>query len=626
MMTKIRSIQDSWLAKGILILTALSFMSLFGVSGYLGGAGRNRPIIRVDDIIIYQDEINNQYNQELQTTKSLFGDNIDVNDSMKNAILQNIVQKNLINAIMKKTTDDLDVSISDDLVRKIIYSQAEFMDNNGIFSLEKFRRLLSISGWSEQRYIDTLRQDIIKQHLVQNPVENINIPQFMTKYLTQLENQKKVFKYIVINPATLKTDRKISQEEVEQYYQDFAMQFEEPEKRDVSYIELTTEKLAAKAVPSEEEIKTYYESNLSQFVIPEQRQVLQMVFENQDDANKAMAALDAGGDFYNVAKEFADQDKAATDLGAVSKDSLIADMGDAVFELKKGGYTSPIKSEFGWHIMKVTGITPKKETKLAEARAKISAAISKEKAYDEASAAVAEIEDKLGAGASLEEIAEDYKASIRSIKGLSEDGKAAVSAPADRTLLASSDFIDTAFSYNSGEISQVLEEDEGFVIVRVDNIVDAHPKALNEVRGEIEKMWTANEKNAIAQEIVNDVNHDLENGDNISEIARRFNLNIKETKPLKRNESFAGLSPMQMNELFQEGLGEAKILTHDEQIMIIVPVKVVKAGENISKEETDVLRSKAKADMSQTAANELIDAYGRNYKVRVKYKYLGLTD
>ena len=57
MMTKIRSVQDSWAAKSILILTALSFMSLFGVSGYLSSAGKNRPIIKVDDIIVYQDEI-----------------------------------------------------------------------------------------------------------------------------------------------------------------------------------------------------------------------------------------------------------------------------------------------------------------------------------------------------------------------------------------------------------------------------------------------------------------------------------------------------------------------------------------------------------------------------------------
>lgn len=626
MMTKIRSVQDSWAAKSILILTALSFMSLFGVSGYLSSAGKNRPIIKVDDIIVYQDEIRNQYNQELQAAKNLFGDNIDVNDNMKNAILQNIVQKDLVNAILQKTSEDLNVSISNDLVKKIIYSQAEFMDANGNFSLDKLRRLLNASGWTEQRYIDTLRKDIEKQHLVQNPVENINIPAFMNKYLAQLENQKKVFKYIEIRPESLKVDRQISQEELEQYYQDFAAQFEEPETRNVSFIELSVDKLASKVTPSETDIKNYYNENINQFVIPENRNVLQMVFDNQDDADKAFAALNAGGDFYNVAKQFAKQDKAATQLGEVSKDMLIADMSDAVFDLKAGDYTNPIKSELGWHIMKVTNIIPKKETSLAAARNKIIDAIRKEKAYDEAYNAVAEIEDKIGAGATLESIAEEYNARINKVIGLNEEGKSKSAPASHNKLIASTDFIDAAFSYNSGEISQVLEGDNGFTIVRVDSVTDAHPKELSEVKGEIQKMWTANEKNAIAQEIINDVTHDLENGDEIGDVGRRFELPVKTTKAIKHTENFAGLSRIQIEELFQEKLGTPKLISNDEVNLIVVPTKVIKASDNLSKEELEVLRSKAQADMSQAAANELIDAYGSNYKVRVKYKYLGLAD
>lgn len=626
MMTKIRSVQDSWAAKSILILTALSFMSLFGVSGYLSSAGKNRPIIKVDDIIVYQDEIRNQYNQELQAAKNLFGDNIDVNDNMRNAILQNIVQKDLVNAILQKTSEDLNVSISNDLVKKIIYSQAEFMDANGNFSLDKLRRLLNASGWTEQRYIDTLRKDIEKQHLVQNPVENINIPAFMNKYLAQLENQKKVFKYIEIRPESLKVDRQISQEELEQYYQDFAAQFEEPETRNVSFIELSVDKLASKVTPSETDIKNYYNENINQFVIPENRNVLQMVFDNQDDADKAFAALNAGGDFYNVAKQFAKQDKAATQLGEVSKDMLIADMSDAVFDLKAGDYTNPIKSELGWHIMKVTNIIPKKETSLAAARNKIIDAIRKEKAYDEAYNAVAEIEDKIGAGATLESIAEEYNARINKVIGLNEEGKSKSAPASHNKLIASTDFIDAAFSYNSGEISQVLEGDNGFTIVRVDSVTDAHPKELSEVKGEIQKMWAANERNAIAQEIINDVTHDLENGDEIGDVGRRFELPVKTTKAIKHTENFAGLSRIQIEELFQEKLGTPKLISNDEVNLIVVPTKVIKASDNLSKEELEVLRSKAQADMSQAAANELIDAYGSNYKVRVKYKYLGLAD
>lgn len=621
-----RNIQDSWFVKGILILTALSFMSLFGVSGYLGSAGKNQAIIKVDDVVIYQDEINEQYNHEVQMAKNLFGDNLEINENMKVSILQGIVQKDLVNAIVNKTAEDLGVKISDELVKKIIYSQNEFLDANGRFSIEKLRRLLSASGWTEKRYIETLRQDIKKQHLVQNPVSNINVPQFMDPYIAQLENQKKIFKYIEIDPANLKIDRKISKEELEQYYQDFSGSFINPESRDVSVVDLSLDKLTSGFTPSDEEIQTYYNDNVEQYVIPEKRDILQMVFEDENTATNAMVELEGGKDFYAVAKELANQDKAATELKDVAQDMLIEDMSEPVFELKAGETAGPIKSEMGWHIMKVVKITPKKETKLAEVKNKIIEAIRKDKAYDEAYKVIADIEDSIAGGAALDDIAAKYNGKISQIKGLTDDGKAKVVPTGLGRLLTDPDFIETAFSYNNGEISQVLEGEDSFTLVRVDNVVDAHPKSIEEVRPEIEKMWADNEREAIAQELINDVTHDLENGDKIDEIGARFSLPVKTTKALKRSETFAGLSTLQMEEIFQEMLGSSKVVRSDDVQLVIVPTQVIRANSSLSKEELEVLRSKVKADISQDSANTLINAYGDNYDVRVKYKYLGLTD
>lgn len=626
MITKIRKFQDSWLVKGILALTALSFMSLFGISGYIGHGNNNRPIVRVDDVEIMQDDINNQLNEQIQTTRNLFGDDMEISETMRMAMLYEIVQKNLVNAILQKTAQDNDVVISDELVRKIIYSQPEFMDASGQFSLEKMRRMLSLTGWSEQKYIETLRRDVIKQHLVQSPVEGITLPKAIDPYLSELDGQRKVFQFAVIDPSKLKVDRKISAEEIEQYYQDFAPQFEEPENRDVSFIELSVDQLAQNIVPDDLEIQEYYQNNIADFVIPEKRHVLQMVFDDQATADKAEAALNAGGDFFKVAQDIAKQDRATTDLGEVSQDMLIADMSEAVFDLKKGDYTLPVKSDMGWHIMKVTAITPKKETSLAAAKGKIIENIRKEQAYEQASDVISEIEDKLGAGAGLEDIASQYNVKINSAKGLKDDGSVKSVAPAFKALVTSDDFIDTAFSYNPGEISQVMENDTGFAILRVDNIHDAKQKELAEVKGEIEKLWADNEKNAIAQEILADVSHDLENGDKFADVAKRFDLDLKTTSPLKRGESFAGLTPSQLIEVYQEKEGTPKVFNEDERVIIVVPSKVVRSKVKVSPEKMEALRASAQAALSQEMANELIDAYGSEYKVRVKYKYLGFND
>ena len=626
MIGKIRNIQDSWFMKGILILTALSFMSLFGISGYLGSAAQNKTVIKVDDIVITQNQISQELNREIQTAHKMFGENLEINDNMRNALLQNIVQKELSNAILKKTAEDNNVKISFGLIQQIIRSMPDFRDAEGNFNAPLMKQALSAAGWSEEMYINTLKGDIIKQHLVQNPALMVNVPEFMAEYINKINNQKKVFKYIVINPEDMKIDRKISEDELEQYYNDFANQFIEPEKRDVSFLSFSIEDAAGKINPSKEEIKQYFDENVTQFVTPERRTVLQMVFENEEAAQTAWEKLKAGEDFYAVAASDAKQSKADTELGDVSQDMLIADMGEAVFNLKQGAFTAPEKSEFGWHIMKVTGIKPMQKTPEAVAYKQIVDTLRKEKSYEAADELATEVEDQIGSGKTLAEIAESLKTPIHKAKGLGENGNYQQAPARFAGLVKSQDFVDNAFSYNIGEVSQVFETDEGFAVMVVDKIQEARQQSLNEVKPEIVKMWENNEKAAIAQEIVNDVTNDLENGDSIDEIARRFKLPLKTTKPLTRSESFAGLSPLQMQELFKEGLDNPKVIKLGEEQIIAVNTKVINSKAKPSRGDLISTRYQASVALSQDMAQQLINDYGTNYRIKVKYKNVGLAD
>ncbi len=626
MMDKLARAQKNWLSKFILILTALSFVSLFGVSGYLTGAARNKPVIKVDDIKISQQQFAQLFEQEQQMARNLFGDNLQLTDEIRNAMLQGLVQRELTNAIIERTAEKLNIHISDDLIRKIIYSQAEFLDANGNFSLERLRMVLSASGWTEQRYIEALKKDIVKQQLIQNPSANMNVPDVLLNNLAKVENMRRVFKYIVVDPANVKVDRKITPEEIEQYYADFSTNFIEPEKRDVSFIVLSVDEMAQNMALDDAEIEAYYAENIAQFEVPETRNILQMAFDTKEDADKAMAQLNEGKDFYSVAQEVAGQTKEATDLGFVAKDMLIADMAEEMFAAKVGDVLVPVKSDLGWHIMKLTDIKAGSKMDKAKARAKIVEALKKERAYDEAYAVASEIEDKIGGGASLEDIAKEMKSKVMVVKALGEDGQYA-SAPQgyDKTL-KSSEFVDTAFSYNVGEVSQVTETDDGFVVARVDKIAEAHPLPVEAVSGEIEKMWEINERSAIAQEIVNDVMHDLENGDKINEVAQRFGLNVKTTKPLNRGGSFEGLSQAAMIELFQESLGEPKLITQGDEKIIAVTDKIIGKNEKPDEELAFGVERRVKIDLSQDVANALVNSFGEDYDVRVKYRLIGLAD
>ena len=625
MMNKFRKLQETWLSKFILILTALSFMSLFGVSSYMGSVGKNKPVIKVDEYEVLQSEIAQRLEQQMQMAKGLFGDNLDVNETIRNAMLQSIVQRVLTDTIVQKTADEQNINISDNLVRKIIYSQAEFLDANGNFDLQKLRRVLAASGWTEKRYIDSLKLDVVKQHLIQNPADNIHVPDVLAQYLTKAENQKRIFKYVKVDPQKVKIDRKISQDEIEQYYEDFNAEFVAPEERDVSFIVLSTDDIASKVNVSDADVEAYYQENIAQFETPETRDVLQMVFDNEENAQKASQALKQGKDFYDVAKDLAGQDKEATNLGFISQDMLIADMAEPVFSAAKGDVVGPVKSEMGWHIMKVAGIKSGTKMDKNKAKEKIISTLRKDKAYEQAYEISTQIEDKIGAGATLADIAKDMNVKIYDVLGLSEDGKAKSKPKAYASLLQSNDFVDTAFSYNVDEISQVVETDDGFMVLKVNAVRDAHPKTIDEVRGEIEALWEANERSAIAQEIVNDVMHDLETGEEIEKVAERNQLALLKTAPLIRNKNFENITPNVMLELFQETAGTPKLINNDGVQIVAVGTDVTPVKQP-SQEEVQQVTRRTKMDLANDYAYALIEDFGSDYDVRVKYRLLGLAD
>ncbi|MDR1026467.1 MAG: peptidyl-prolyl cis-trans isomerase [Lactobacillus sp.] len=625
MISKLGKMKNSWFVKGILILTALSFMSLFGVAGYVGGM-KNTPAIKVDDVVVYVDQIQIQLQREQQLARNMFGDSFEISDDIRNAMLQGIVQRELDNAIMTRMSQKYGLYVSNQLAKQIIYSQPQFIEADGRFNISKLRQMLSLSGWTEERYVNTIKRDILKQQIVYAPLANLNVPKVMVDGLAKIANTKRVFKYVKIDPEKVSVNRSISQEELEQYYADFAQDFMRSESRNVSVIFLSMSDIEQKITPTKREMEEYYQANQSSVEVAENRQVLQMIFDSEENANKAYEEVKSVKDFESVAFELAGQNEYETDLGMVEKDMLIAEVADKVFYAKKNDVIAPTQSDLGWHVMKVKDIKAGSKKDAAEINKEIVAEIRKEKAYDAAYNMSKEIEDKIAAGTTLEDIAKDLNVKIAMITALTDEGDYFKSVNAPKSILNDRDVVETAFTYNVGEISQVVETDNGFVVVRVDAINEAHVKPIEEVQADIKKMWLTNEKNAIAQEIVNDVMHDLEDGDNLNSVASRFRLSATTTPALKRSETFANINENMMMELFQEQIGTPRVINGNGGFIVAVPEKDITSSNQFSQAELNMIANQARNALVQEYAKIMLNSFAKDMDVRVKWRQIGLTE
>ena len=623
MISTFSKMHNSLFTKIILSVTALSFMSLFGVSGYINTANSNKPVIKVDDLEISQSEFNFMLQKELAKLKEMDSESPEEAEAQKAEISAELAKIKLDDLLLENTMKKFKVDVSDNLISQIIQISPQFM-NNGQFDREMYKWYLNKNNMTEQDLIAEIKRNIGRKILIETQISGFNVPEVLQKQMQKVLGQRRTFKYIKLAHDAAKVERQPSQEELDQYYEDFNEEFRIPEKRDIKILSLPLETIENSINVSDDDINTYYKEHIEEYEQPEKRHVLQMVFENEDDAKNAMTKL-SSKDFMDVAKE-SGQSEEDTDFGEVAKSDLSDDLAHIVFSLNKGQTSQPENINGSWQILKVTDIVPANITPREQANAQIKKTIQEEKAYDGSYELMTRLEDKLGAGSSLEDIANEFNISLADIKNLSEDGFSDNTNPHLANLLKNKDVIDAAFSYNAGEISQTIEGDDGLIIVEVEKIHESHIQPENEVVDKITKLWLESEKVSITQELADNINHDLEAGDTLKEVADRYKLPVMKTMPITRGETFADLNFNDMKNLFSTDKGEVKIIQHGEDYLIAASNEIYDDSASLTQEDKEFLKQALQAEMTQEMSDALLHGYAKDYKVEVNYGRMGIND
>ena len=623
MISTFSKMHNSLFTKIILSVTALSFMSLFGVSGYINTANSNKPVIKVDDLEISQSEFNFMLQKELAKLKEMDSESPEEAEAQKAEISAELAKIKLDDLLLENTMKKFKVDVSDNLISQIIQISPQFM-NNGQFDREMYKWYLNKNNMTEQDLIAEIKRNIGRKILIETQISGFNVPEVLQKQMQKVLGQRRTFKYIKLAHDAAKVERQPSQEELDQYYEDFNEEFRIPEKRDIKILSLPLETIENSINVSDDDINTYYKEHIEEYEQPEKRHVLQMVFENEADAKNAMTKL-SSKDFMDVAKE-SGQSEEDTDFGEVAKSDLSDDLAHIVFSLNKGQTSQPENINGSWQILKVTDIVPANITPREQANAQIKKTIQEEKAYDGSYELMTRLEDKLGAGSSLEDIANEFNISLADIKNLSEDGFSDNTNPHLADLLKNKDVIDAAFSYNAGEISQTIEGDDGLIIVEVEKIHESHIQPENEVVDKITKLWLESEKVSITQELADNINHDLEAGDTLKEVADRYKLPVMKTMPITRGETFADLNFNDMKNLFSTDKGEVKIIQHGEDYLIAASNEIYDDSASLTQEDKEFLKQALQAEMTQEMSDALLHGYAKDYKVEVNYGRMGIND
>jgi len=382
MMDSLRTAANSLVLKIIFGIIIVSFI-LTGVSGYLIGGSANYAA-KVNDQEISRGQFENAFAGERNRMQQQLGDQFSelaANEGYMKNLRQQTLNRLIDEALLDQYAREIGLSISDDQVKKAIFSTPAFQ-NNGKFDNTRYNAIVNQMGMTPDQYAQALRNQLTTQQLINAVVGTDFMLKGEADELATLVSQQRVVREAIFDVNALAAKQQASDEEVKSYYEQNKNNFTSPEQFRVSYIKLDAAAMQENATDAE--IQTYYDQHQDQFTQPQRNRYSVIQTKTEADAKAALDELNKGTDFATVAKEKSTDiisAKNGGDMGWLEEGTTPDELKNAGLK-EKGQLSGVIKSSVGFLVVRLDDITPATTKPLADVRDDIAAKVKQEKALD----------------------------------------------------------------------------------------------------------------------------------------------------------------------------------------------------------------------------------------------------
>jgi len=444
-------------------------------------------------------------------------------DRIQKQILDELVMNKLLELRLTKEN----YRVSEQRVLSEFEKIPAFKDIDGKYNAAIARQLLYSNGVSEQEFFRQVRQQLLQTQLQQGIVgSNFLTPAESTR-LVNLQNEEREIEFARFDAAQFAGTSAPDDAAIQAYYDKNADRFMTNESVSLEYAELRVEQLATQVVPTEADLRKLYDDNRANYVVEERRRARHIVIpvEGDDDAaalkqaEGVLTEARAGKDFAELAKKYSKDTSAAEggDIGFVQRADFAGPVGDTLFSMKVGDVTGPVKSQFGYHILKLEEIQSGEAKPFEEVRAELDSQYRSETAaalFGDRQEAIATL---LGKGENdLDKLAKELGLSRGSIAQFLRGGGA-------EPLGSSTDLQRVVFddsTLNQGKIGgPVAIGEDRLVLVKVTAHHKSEVKPLAQVRDEIVSLLTHERGVAAAKAAAEALIPKLESGEKLASLA-----------------------------------------------------------------------------------------------------------
>ncbi len=629
MLQTIRDRATGWFAYIVLGLIILTF-ALFGIEQYVGGGG---PLdaAEVNGEAISQQQFQQGYQRERQRAQALLGDRLD-EAQLKREVLERMIDERLLEQFVRSAG----LRIGDDQLQAAIFAIEAFKLPDGQFSKDLYERALRQQGYSPQGFQEMLRASLAIDQLREGVGSTVLLTPHEQQRLVELAAQRRELAVLRLSlDAARHRQTPPTEAELEAYYQQHAQRYVDPERVKLEYLELKLDALAGDAMPTEDAIRAAYDERRADFVKPEERAVSHILVrlpenptpeqvEQAEAKAQALHARLASGrvGFDALVKEIREGQDAtleAGDLGTLAQGVMDPSFDQALFALKAvGDLSEPVRTDFGFHLIRVDGITPEHAQPLDEVRAQLVQALRRQQAERR----FFEAADKLSSLAfenpdSLAPVAQALGLRLETSGWLTREGDGG-------PLFGNPRLMEAAFGdevLRQGRNSEPVQlAPDDIVVVRVAEHQDAKPLGLDDARERVlADLGEARAREALAQ-AAQALRERLLGGSAPAEAAQAAQAGLEQPGMVRRNAP--GIDPAVLREAFRlnppaagkPAVGGVELAGGDRAVVV---VRAVEAGktEDLELAEREALFAQVRAQLGQAELRGLVDELRRNARI-----------
>jgi peptidyl-prolyl cis-trans isomerase D len=354
MLSSIKNKTKGWVAYLIVGLITIPF-ALFGINEYFTGAS-NIVVASVDEQEISKEEFLTEFNPQKRRLQQKLAEkyNTDFDTVLKQSIINQMIDRRLLDQLAERMSH----ATSNSELNAIIQTNELFQDQ-GRFSLEKYKNLLRLNGYSASQYESIRAKELTQNQIKYNLLDSAFMLPSQLEKLQNLNDQQREFSYIKLAADDYTAKVNVDEKSVKDYYQNQKESFFAPEQAKIEFVELSLAEVAKSIDVTDDELFNFYEDDQARFTTEEERQAQHILLETKEMADEVLALLDAGGDFSKLAAQYS-QDTGSKDtggdLGMFGRGVMVDAFEKSAFALQEGQVSGAIKSEFGYHIIKLNKI------------------------------------------------------------------------------------------------------------------------------------------------------------------------------------------------------------------------------------------------------------------------------